>query len=302
MKSAAFLLSLAFLGLVYQPADQPIKLVFVGDIMLSRTIGKIMAAKNDWTYPFLQIADVLRSADLTIGNLEGPISNKGTKLGSIYSFRADPRALVGLSFAGIDVLSLANNHIWDYGPKAFIDTLNLLRSADISYVGAGLNYNEAYRPTIKEVRGTRIAFLAYTNLVPPGITQAAPQPTVAFLNLKQIISDVRRAKALADLVIVSFHWGNEYETKHNQNQEALAHAVIDAGADLVIGHHPHVAQEIEEYHGGYIAYSLGNFVFDQNFSSDTKSGLLLKVSLRNKKIEKLEPQKIKFTKSFQPVY
>src|SRR3990167_2111644 len=102
MKSAAFLLSLAFLGLVYQPADQPIKLVFVGDIMLSRTIGKIMAAKNDWTYPFLQIADVLRSADLTIGNLEGPISNKGTKLGSIYSFRADPRALVGLSFAGID--------------------------------------------------------------------------------------------------------------------------------------------------------------------------------------------------------
>ncbi|MFH1170646.1 MAG: CapA family protein [Candidatus Vogelbacteria bacterium] len=279
----------------------PATLVFVGDIMLARGVGRIMEEKNNWQYPFLEIKKTLTDADLLIGNLEGPISSRGVKVGSIYSFRADPRAVLGLTGAGFDVLSLANNHIWDYGRDAFGATLDILKKNEINYIGGGIDYAEAHRAIIKEVKGIKIAFLAYTDLVPVGITKETSKPAVAFLDPKQIIPDIAKAKTSADLVVVSFHWGNEYETKHNQKQETIARAVIEAGANLVIGHHPHVAQEIEEYHGGYIAYSLGNFVFDQNFSTNTRAGLILKVTVKDKKIEKVEPQKIKFTPTYQPV-
>jgi len=302
MKFTSLLLALALLSMVYRlpPPAEPVTLLFVGDIMLSRRIGAIMAEKNDWTYPFLQISDALKRADLVFANLESPISSRGTRMGSIYSFRADPRAVAGLSSAGIDVVSLANNHVWDYGPEALGETLDTLRSAGIDYIGAGVNYAAAHEPVIKDVRGTKIAFWGYTNLVPVGATVEKSAPAVAFLDLKQVIPDIARAKERADIVIVSFHWGNEYETKHNQKQAEIAYAVIDAGADLVIGHHPHVRQEVEKYHGGYIAYSLGNFVFDQNFSADTRTGLMLKVILKNKKIDQVEEQKIKFTSTYQP--
>lgn len=298
MKS--FLLALTLFSLV-RSLPPPVTLIFTGDIMLSRKIGAIMAEKNDWTYPFFQVSNDLQKADLVIANLESPISNKGTKMGSIYSFRADPRAVAGLLFANVGVVSLANNHVWDYGREALNETFDILRTVGIDYIGAGIDYAEAHEPVIKDVKGTKIAFLGYTNLVPVGITGEKSSPAVAYLDLEKIIPDIARAKELADLTIVSFHWGNEYERKHNQKQEEIAHAVIDAGADLVIGHHPHVAQEVEEYHGGYITYSLGNFVFDQNFSADTRAGLILKVTVKNKKIDKIEPQKIKFTATYQPI-
>lgn len=277
-----------------------ITLLFAGDVMLSRAIGDIMQKKNDWRYPFLKISDVLKSADLVFGNLEGPISRRGARLGSEYSFRADPRAIEGLWYAGFDIVSVANNHIWDYGREAYEDTLDILRSVNINYVGGGMDYGEAHQPLIKEIKGTKIAFLGYSDLVPLGITLKESRPAVAFLDINQVISDITKVKGLADFVAVSFHWGNEYETKHTKSQEKIARAAIDAGANLVIGHHPHVVQEVEEYSGGYIAYSLGNFVFDQNFSEDTRSGLLLKVILRNKKIAELKQQRVKFTPSFQP--
>ncbi len=303
MKLTSLLFAFALLSMIYRlpPPAEPATLLFVGDIMLSRKIGAIMAEKNDWTYPFLEIKNVLKEADLVVGNLEGPISSRGTKLGSIYSFRADPRAVAGLSSAPVGVVSLANNHVWDYGREALSETLDILKTAGIDYIGAGVDYVEAHQPVIRDVKGTKIAFLGYTNLVPVGITGEKSAPVVAFLDLKQVVPDIARAKELADLVVVSFHWGDEYETKHNRSQEEIAHTVIDAGADLVIGHHPHVGQEIEEYHGGYIAYSLGNFVFDQNFSADTRTGLILEVTLKNKKIDQVESQRIKFTSTYQPV-
>ena len=303
MKLTSLLFAFALLSMIYRlpPPAEPATFLFVGDIMLSRKIGAIMAEKNDWTYPFLEIKNVLEEADLVVGNLEGPISSRGTKLGSIYSFRADPRAVAGLSSAPVGVVSLANNHVWDYGREALSETLDILKTAGIDYIGAGVDYVEAHQPVIRDVKGTKIAFLGYTNLVPVGITGEKSAPVVAFLDLKQVVPDIARAKELADLVVVSFHWGDEYETKHNRSQEEIAHTVIDAGADLVIGHHPHVGQEIEEYHGGYIAYSLGNFVFDQNFSADTRTGLILEVTLKNKKIDQVESQRIKFTSTYQPV-
>ncbi|MFA6273385.1 MAG: AmmeMemoRadiSam system protein B [Candidatus Paceibacterota bacterium] len=275
-------------------------LIFVGDIMLSRGINNIMNKNSDWHYPFLKTTDFLKNADLTFGNLEGPISRNGTKVGSIYSFEADPRSVEGLLYSGFDVLSVANNHIWDYGAEAFRDTLKILKDNGISYIGGGSSYEEAHTPVVREIRGTKIAYLGYTNLLPPSLGSMSSKPAIAFSDKDQIILDVQKAKTLADVVIVSFHWGDEYETHHNSFQENLAHISVNAGADLVVGHHPHVVQEVEKYNDGYIAYSLGNFVFDQNFSDDTKSGLLLTVVLKNKKIEEIKEQKIEFTYSYQP--
>ena len=280
--------------------SNPIKLVFVGDIMLSRTIGKIMIKNNDWNYPFLLVSDLLKNADITFGNLEGPISSRGVLSGSIYSFRVDPHAVEGLTASGFDVLSIANNHMWDYGAQAFKDTLSILASSSISYVGGGLSYTEAHTPVIKDVRGTKIAYLAYTNLLPASLGTLGEKPKVAFPDKDQMTSDVKKAKESADIVVVSFHFGDEYKTHHNAYQEKMAHAAIDAGASLVIGHHPHVVQDTEQYNGGYIAYSLGNFVFDQNFSKDTRSGMVVSVSIKDKKIDEFLTQKVQFNSSFQP--
>jgi len=281
--------------------NEPITLLFVGDIMLSRLIGDIMAKKNDWRYPFLETADFLKGADITFGNLEGPISSRGTKVGSMYSFRSDPRAIEGLLYAGFDVLSIANNHIWDYGADAVRDTLVILKDAGIGVTGGGVDYQEAHRPLIKEVKSTKVVFLGYTDLISSSLGSKTAKPAIAFLDIDLAISDVKEARKVADLVVVSLHWGNEYETTQNLNQEKVARALIDAGAQLIIGHHPHVIQPVTEYGGGYIAYSLGNFVFDQNFSPDTKTGLALKVTLKNKKISQVEQIKIAFTSSYQPV-
>lgn len=203
-------------------------------------------------------------------------------------------------YAGFDVLSIANNHIWDYGADAVRDTLTILKDAGIGVIGGGMNYQEAHAPLIKETSGVKIAFLGYTDLIPSSLDSKTARPVIAFLDIDRAISDVKEARKLADLVVVSLHWGNEYEITPNHNQERIAKSLIDAGAQLIIGHHPHVVQPIEEYGGGYIAYSLGNFVFDQNFSPETKKGLALKVILKNKKISQMMPVEITFTSSFQP--
>jgi poly-gamma-glutamate capsule biosynthesis protein CapA/YwtB (metallophosphatase superfamily) len=280
--------------------SEEVSLVFVGDIMLSRGIDFYMQKNNDWRHPFLKMAEFLKNADVVFGNLEGPISNKGADTGKLYSFRADPKSIEGLLYSGFDVLSLANNHAFDYGPEAFIDTQKILKENAIDYIGGGLTYKEAHAPIIKNIKGTKIAFFAYTNLLPSSIGFESSRSAVAFPNKDQLVIDIQNAKSLADVVVVSFHWGEEYQTVHNLYQEDLAHFAIDSGAGLIIGHHSHVAQDFEKYKNGYIAYSLGNFVFDQNFSEETKFGLVLEVVFEDKKIIEVKTQKINFTSSFQP--
>lgn len=279
------------------------KLVFVGDIMLSRAIGSFMAEKKDYTFPFASTTDVIRSADIAFGNLESPISSQGVRSGSIYSFRADPKAVQGLVSAGFDVVSFANNHAWDYGKQAFLDTLSFLDSAGIYAVGAGVDYTSAHKPTMITVNDTTFAFLGYTNLLPVSLGGASSTPAVARYDDNEIVKDdIARAKELADVVIVSFHFGDEYETTHNAEQEHIAKLAIDSGASLVIGHHPHVVEEVEEYNGGYIFYSLGNFVFDQNFSADTKKGLLAEVVFQGTTMVNVTEREIAFTDDYQPYF
>ena len=281
-------------------SNTPVTLLFVGDIMLSRQIGILMKKYSDWSYPFQEIALTTQSADIAFANLEGPIAAGGANQGSMYSFRDDPGAIEGLTYAGFDVLSIANNHIWDYGPEAFQETIDNLRRAGISPVGGGMNFSEAYEAVIKNIRGTRIAFLGYSKLVPPSRTQPDSVPASAYPDIATMTSDIQTARQESDVVVVSFHWGNEYEIAHDADQEMLAHAAIDAGAALIIGHHPHVVEDTESYHGGFIAYSLGNFVFDQNFSADTKNGLVIRVTIRDRSISDIEELPIYFTATYQP--
>lgn len=288
-------------GNTSEEKSEEVTLLFVGDIMLSRYIGTLSARKNDWVFPFREIADTVRSADIAVGNLEGPISSRGERIGSEYSFRAHPRAIEGLRFAGFDVLSIANNHIWDYGIEAFFDTLNILRESGIQYAGGGMDYNDAHTARIIDIRGTKIAFLAYTNLISRALTEEESAPAIAFAEKEEIIQDIKEARKKADVVVALFHWGDEYAPRHNAFEEELAHAAIDRGAKIVIGHHPHVVQDTEEYNKGFIAYSLGNFVFDQNFSEETKRGLMLRVAVRGDDIESIEKLPVSFTSEFEPV-
>ena len=280
--------------------EEPIelRLLFAGDIMLSRSVGIAARRAGDPKHPFLKIGEFLRTADIAFANLESPISSRGENVGSIHSFRADPQVVEGLVYAGFDALSFANNHAWDYGRDAFRDTLAILRSNDISPVGAGETYKEAHTPAVFERRGVAVAFLAYTTLLPKSLTSTTSIPAVAAPDA--LVADIENTESQADIIIVSFHWGEEYLPEHNKEQEALAKAAIDAGADLVIGHHPHVLQELEAYGGGYVAYSLGNFVFDQAFSEETMRSAVLEATVRDGRVSSARLIPVRINASFQP--
>ncbi len=275
-------------------------LIFVGDIILDRGVKYMVNREDngDWKFPFLKIANFLRKADILFGNLESIISDKGEKVGSIYSFRAEPEAIKGLIFAGFDIVSVANNHTFDYGREAMEDHFKRLKEARINYVGGGFNKAEAQSPVIKEVAGTKIAFLGYTNLGSEYWKAEENKSGIAWLT-ENIAEDIKKTKEIADLVMVSFHWGEEYQ-KVTEEQEFFGHLAIDSGADLVVGHHPHIVQEIEEYKEKYIFYSLGNFVFDQSFSEETMQGLLVKVKVDKAGIKEIISQSIKINEFFQP--
>jgi len=282
------------------PALRERTLLFVGDVMLSRGVGAKMKSESDWAYPFQKIATTLAAADLTFGNLECPVSDVGRNRYHLYSFRADPKAIEGLKRAGFDVVSVANNHLYDWGAPALLDTLRRLREVGIVPVGAGANDLEAHYPQLIDLAGLKLAFLAYVNVEPKSARAAPDTPGVAWLEPDRVLADIRFARPLADLVVVALHWGSEYATQPQPSQVGLAHRVIDAGADLVVGSHAHVVQPVEPYRGRWIAYSLGNFVFDQK-AAGTRRGLMLKVKLVDKQIAEVTSVPISIDGAFQAV-
>jgi len=273
-------------------------LLFVGDVMLSRSVGAKIKAQNDWNYPFEKIADTLRGADLAIANLECPVSEAGRNLHHLYSFRADPRVIDGLKYAGFGVLGVANNHMYDWDRPALLDTVQRLRAAGLRPVGAGANALEAHYPVVVNLNGVRLAFLAYVGIEPKEAEAEPDQPGVAWLDADRVLGDIRFARPLADVLIVCLHWGVEYAPKPDRKQIELAHQMIDAGADLVVGGHPHVVQPCELYHGHWIAYSLGNFIFDQHWPR-THHGIMLKVTLAGKQVMDASTIPITIDNSFQ---
>jgi poly-gamma-glutamate synthesis protein (capsule biosynthesis protein) len=220
------------------------------------------------------------------------ISNKGENVGSMYSFRADTRTLEGLIFAGFDVLSVANNHSMDYGIEALEDSVSRLERVGIQTAGLA----------VTKIKGTKIGFLGYTNLGSPlwKMGQGFDISWVDENTISEFQENVRITKEQSDILVVSVHFGEEYQKEPNEMQKLISKAAINAGADVVIGHHPHVVQPVEQYKNGWIAYSLGNFVFDQGFSPETMEGLLLEVTAKDKKITRVSPRIIHINSSFQP--
>jgi len=266
-----------------------VSLIAVGDVSFSRAGERIIKKEKDINYPFLKIKDYLKSGDIVFANLETPITSGPEIPNFAMIFRSNPGTEKALKQAGFSLLSLANNHTLNFAEKGLKDTLAYLESVGIQYVGAGENRQKAYQPVYIEKKGIKFAFLAYSDggLVPDTYEAGENHAGIAFINQEEMMKAVRKARAKADFVIVSLHAGTEYTDTPNDLQVNFAHAAVDAGADLIIGHHPHVVQPLEQYRGKYIFYSLGNFVFDQPQKRETREGLAIKVYFSKEKIEKI---------------
>ncbi len=265
--------------------DNSMKIGVVGDIFLCRGIETICQTEG-YDYPFRQIAETMRAYDITFANLENPISERGVaaKKDPWITFRAKPESVHALKYAGIDIVSLANNHMNDYGKDALLDTIDILKDNDILSVGAGLNEEHARKAVVIEKNNTRIAFLAFHHLFGHTIKPAtSTSPGLAPLVEKQCIDEIKKAKAHSDIVIVSVHWGVDYYNYPSPYYIQLSRSFVDAGCNIVIGHHPHVLQGYEKYNEGLIFYSLGNFVFDDP-NPLTKLTAILSVTIENRKI------------------
>lgn len=282
--------------------EKKITMVAVGDIMLSRSVEGRMKEKNNFKYPFLKTAQFISGADIAFGNLETPIISGKAVEASQMVFRADPKSVTGLLFAGFDMLSLSNNHIMNHGKKGLEETLKNLDRGGISYVGAGIGNDEISRSANLTVKGVKFSFLAYTYNNDVRKDSKGEIYGVSKMDAEGMKKDVGRAKENSDVVIVSMHAGTEYLTKSKQFQKDFARAAIDAGADLVIGHHPHVVQETEKYKDKYIIYSLGNFVFDQMWSNETRLGAVAEIIFQGKEFKNIRYYPVKIFDYSQPVF
>lgn len=258
-------------------AGETVSLAFVGDVMLAEGPGREIRRGRD---PFARFAPLLDTADLRIGNLECVVATGGRPApGKPFTFRAHPRVLPLLQ-RHFDVVGLANNHSGDYGPAAFAEMLDRLEKAGLPYVGGGRDLVAAHRPLLLERRGLRIALLAYNEFFPRSFEADTDRPGVAWSEDEQVRFDIASARrAGADVVIPFMHWGWEHKPKAGERQRQLARLLIDAGADAVVGGHPHVTQDIEIYRGKPIVYSLGNFVFDGFTDADNNTGWLLRLEV-----------------------
>ncbi len=281
--------------------EETYTLLFAGDVMLNRGVS-YMTEKHgqDYTFPFLKIKETLWGADLLFANLESMISDKGKDAGSLYSFRADPKAIDALLYAGFDVVSLANNHTFDYGREALEDTMIRLKDAQIAYTGAGFDEKEAHSVTIIDLDSLKVGFLGYTEFLYPYAYASDKRSGITLFDEEKMKEDIEKAKEETDFLVVTFHYGDEYQKEPNEKQRLWSKKAIDYGADIIIGHHPHVTQPIEKYKGKYIAYSLGNFVFDQYFSEETMSGFLFEIEIKGKEIIGARKMHYKLNEYYQP--
>jgi poly-gamma-glutamate capsule biosynthesis protein CapA/YwtB (metallophosphatase superfamily) len=253
---------------------RPLRLASVGDINLGDVPGAAIAAEGP-RYPWESVGPRLRQADIAFGNLECAISRRGTPFPKQYNFRGTPEALAGLRrHAGIDVLNLANNHVGDYGPTAMLDTVRNVERLGVRAVGAGPGLDRALRPQVVERLGLRVAFVGFSNILPLEFAAAYGEPGVAWATAESVGEAVRAARRRADVVVATFHWGIEKAPYETADQAELARVAADAGAQLVIGAHPHVLQPLRRTGSALVAYSLGNFVFGAQSSETAATGVL----------------------------
>jgi poly-gamma-glutamate synthesis protein (capsule biosynthesis protein) len=247
-----------------EPVNNRVSIIFAGDVMLGRSVMGAALDEGDFFYPFRKTADFLKDADLTMVNLENPIVKDCPRHKGGFKFCTSYQIAEGLKFAGIDIVSLANNHTNNYGEAGLEDTKRYLTENNIDYVG-DLPAQAGDNLLIKEIKGIKFGFLGFNY-------------TFSTNSLEDDIELVKKYDTTADILIVNNHWGEEYKDIANSFQTTAARRMVDNGADVIIGHHPHWVQNFEEYSGKPIYYSLGNFIFDQMWSEETKKGLVVKMT------------------------
>jgi len=254
-------------------AERKRVIVATGDVIPARAVNYETIKRNDFTWPFQKTADVVKDADITFINLETPLLHACPVTQQGMIFCGDAKHVEGLLLAGVDIASLANNHAGNYQEKGVEETVQLLQDTGIAVVGTA-----TINPTVIDIRGMKFAFLGYDDIT-------TPQPGVANVDEETIKKDIANAKTQADYVIVTYHWGVEYRDQPDDRQIYLGHFTIDAGADLVIGNHPHWIQPVEMYKPSLpspdgerknklITYAHGNYIFDQMWSEETKKGVI----------------------------
>ena len=295
------LLALALLAAA--PDAGTATVLFAGDVTLGyhyeeyvdTLLQKGVARDQALAWGFQKVGARTRAADLFVANLECPFTDRGEKIPKNFNFRARPDLVATLLAGGVDVVSLANNHLMDYGPEGLVDTRAALDAVKIRHFGAGESLAEARRPAVVTVKGIRLAFLGYfflgdRNIEPPQVIALGDAPGVAghFKDVAalraMLVEDVRLARRKADLVIPFFHWGREGRSQIEPYQADLAHAAIGAGAAAVVGSHPHVLQGMEWYRGAPIFYSLGNFVFGGNWDPRDKRTALVELTVTKERV------------------
>ncbi len=259
------------------------RLLFGGDVMLSRYVGRLSRQKRDPGWPLRELAPLLSSADVAFVNLESPFSDQGRPVEKGMLFKAEPEMIEALTAAGIDAVSTANNHTRDSGAHGVEFTLEWLAKHGIAAVGTGVTAEAAHQGVVLDRHGVRFGFLGYTFDQSNG-NHSDRDDRVAMMNVDEMIRDVKNIRERSDVAIVSMHAGVEYQRAPNAEQRRFAHAAIDAGASVVVGHHPHVAQPLESYSSGLIFYSLGNLVFDQDQRKETQLGWIADVRFSGDRI------------------
>lgn len=257
-------------------APKETKIIFVGDLMLDRYY-RLLTAKNGADWITEKSKSIFDGQDFVIANLEGPITDKksvsagtGWSNPSVLTFTFDPqKALEFLKNNKINLVNIGNNHILNFGQEGLAQTESILEKNSIGYFGDPDSDSKNY--ISQEVNGMKIGFVNYNQF--------------ANRSAEKVAEQIKKLKTENDFVIVYTHWGNEYQLKENEAQRQKARLFIDSGADLVIGSHPHVVEPLEIYKNKAIFYSLGNFVFDQFFSEDTKTGLAVSISISKNKQE-----------------
>lgn len=268
-------------GMAQQTAgqeEQELVLSFAGDMMFDKSVAGFIKSKGA-DYVFQGYEKYLKSSDAVFGNLETALSSSGQPiLDKEHTFRSDPQLADFLKKYNFTAMSLANNHSLDYGRSAFVESMKYLKDKGISYGGGGHNKKEAIDGVVFERKGLDIGFIAFTGVVPSVdwyATEKRPGIIGAYkVHEAEVLSAVSNLDARCDILVVSVHWGKEGSTAVRKQESELAHKLVDAGADVVMGHHPHVVHSFELYNNKLIMYSLGNFIFTTSYSEISNRTLL----------------------------
>lgn len=261
----------------------------VGDIIPGRTVAKMQKLRGV-DFPYKMAAPYLNTGDVVYGKLECPLTDRVAAPTKGLTFAAPSNTVQGLKMLGLKVVGLANNHSTNFGRAAFEDTLRVLKENNILFCGGGVDYEAAHKPAVVDAKGVRFSFLDY-NTISGSLDATGSEPGVAWISIppwkptneaqiERMEQDIKAARQQSDFVVVSFHWSKEDVYEPSGDMKSLARRAIDAGADMVLGGHPHTVQPIEFYKGRFIAYSMGNFIFDQMQRDQTREGYFIRCTFK----------------------